>query len=179
GEMTAMDVGADDVGGGGLIAHIEHVVDRVVAKIDARRETGAITVAPIEDHPLIELDALAQTVRLDIGDKRVELLALHQREDVRERVEFELLLASHYAASPSRLARARWMALSLLRHNRRPARCAGPSPAQSAGAMLKPCSGNHDIKRSTWRCSAARNSALEHPGRKRSRISKRQLSAGA
>jgi hypothetical protein len=36
------------------------------------------------------LHGFAQAVRLDVGDERVELLAFHQGEDVRERVEPEL-----------------------------------------------------------------------------------------
>jgi hypothetical protein len=48
-----------------------------------------IAIAPIEYFPLIEHDRLAQAVGLDVGDQSVELPALHQREDVGERVEFE------------------------------------------------------------------------------------------
>src|SRR5262249_24548794 len=42
-----------------------------------------------EDHPLVQDDVLWQSLRLDVGDERVELLALHQREDVRERMKLD------------------------------------------------------------------------------------------
>src|SRR5262249_33738733 len=47
--------------------------------------------ATVEDHSIICDDWLAQAVRLDVGDERVELLALHQREDVGERMKLEAI----------------------------------------------------------------------------------------
>src|SRR5262245_61220309 len=44
-------------------------------------------VAPVEDHALVQDDWLVQAVLLDVGDERLELLALHQGEIFGERVE--------------------------------------------------------------------------------------------
>src|SRR5262249_30611799 len=61
-----------------------------------RRETdlaaGAVSVATVEDHPLVENDRLALAVGLDVGDEFYELRTLHQRKHVRQRMEREFLI---------------------------------------------------------------------------------------
>jgi len=56
---------------------------------DARRHAGAIAVAAVENLVLENGDRFVQAVRLDIGDKLVEVGTVDQREDVGERVKFE------------------------------------------------------------------------------------------
>jgi len=43
---------------------------------------GAIPVASIEDHALVQDDLKTKRVRLDVGNEFVELDALHQRKEV-------------------------------------------------------------------------------------------------
>src|SRR6516162_6056749 len=62
--------------------------------INASCAAGEISIASVEDFAPVNYDGLAQAVRLDVGDERVELLALHQGEDVGERTEFKLRLAA-------------------------------------------------------------------------------------
>src|SRR5262245_26413761 len=87
GEVSAVDVGGDDVGG------------RIITgkgpegRLNIGSNAGAITIAPVEDHAVEHDDRLDESVRLDVGDERVELLALHQREDVGERVKPEIAIA--------------------------------------------------------------------------------------
>src|SRR5262249_43339517 len=76
GQMSAADVGADDKR------------DRVVTaegrenRFNTGSEAGAVTVPAVEDLVLEYDDRLEQAALLDVGDERVELGALHQREDV-------------------------------------------------------------------------------------------------
>ena len=57
--------------------------------LDSGRKTGVVSIAPVDDRPVINDDRHLLAVRLDVGGERGEVLTLHQREDVRGRVEFE------------------------------------------------------------------------------------------
>src|SRR6516165_12256501 len=105
--MSAVNVGADDVGSGVLDKGIA-INDGSRGEGEARRRKGAVTVAPIQDHLFIEDDGHAQAVRLDVGDEPVELLALHQGEDVGEGMKPEGFIfgRAHDAASSPMTARS-------------------------------------------------------------------------
>src|SRR6516165_11849922 len=87
--MPAAYVGRDNEGDGHHLAHLAELDD---IRRYSRRQARTISVAPVEDFVFVENDRLEQPGRLDVGDERVELRALHQREDVRERVELEFLI---------------------------------------------------------------------------------------
>src|SRR5262249_23307640 len=53
----------------------------------------------VQDFAIEEGNRLDQPMRLDVGNKRVELFAFHQGEDIRERMEFEFF--AHAADSSS------------------------------------------------------------------------------
>src|SRR5215471_2670873 len=91
--MPPVDVVADDEGDGIKIGGITGQPKKT-GELDAGYETRAIPVAPVEDHAFMEVDWLAAAVRLDVGDERLELSALHQREDVRERMKLERLICA-------------------------------------------------------------------------------------
>jgi hypothetical protein len=81
---AAVDIGADNVGlGAGALAHVDEVSD---PGLDPRLKASSVSVAPVEHLVFVEDDWHAQAVRPDVGDERLELLALHQREHAGERV---------------------------------------------------------------------------------------------
>src|SRR5262245_16082662 len=93
-EVPAVDVGGDHEGGGIIALEVPR------HHLDAGLAAGAIPIAAVEDFVLEDGDGLAQAVRLDVGDQLVELGALHQREDVGERVKLEP--GVHGVGSPAR-----------------------------------------------------------------------------
>jgi hypothetical protein len=86
-----VNVSADDVGGG--VIDLAFAVPAGHTALDTSHIARAIPVAPVKDHPVVDDDWLAQPVRLDVGNERVELLALHQGEDVSERMKLEAIAA--------------------------------------------------------------------------------------
>src|SRR5262249_14153309 len=75
----------------------------------------AVPVAAVEDFVLVHDDLVREPVRLDIGDKGLELGAIYQREDVSQRVGLDPrsgtkrrrdlgLSAAHHGNSPPALA---------------------------------------------------------------------------
>src|SRR5262249_3324184 len=86
-EVPAVDVLREDKGNRIKAGGIDQT--EKTGQLDAGSQAGAIAVAPVEDLIFIEVDFLVAAVRLDVGDERVELLALHQWKDVGERVELE------------------------------------------------------------------------------------------
>src|SRR5262249_31532428 len=56
---------------------------------DARRLAGAVSVAPVENLAFIKNNRVLQSVRPDVGNECIELRALHQREEVRERMKLD------------------------------------------------------------------------------------------
>src|SRR5262249_29010432 len=92
GEVPPVNVLADDEGDG--IADIGTAVLMFAElELKASDKAGAIPIPAVANFALVEIDGLALPVLLDVGDQRVELLALHQREDVGERVEPEYVAA--------------------------------------------------------------------------------------
>src|SRR5215813_5255983 len=67
--------------------------------LDADLLKRTIAIATVEYLATVEHDLFAQPVRLDVSNERVELFALHQGKDVRERMEFEFF--AHAADSSS------------------------------------------------------------------------------
>src|SRR6516164_2255457 len=73
--------------------HADDVAERVSARVglasvfDPRLTAGPITVAPVEDLALKQHYGLFESLVADIGDKGRESLALHQREDICQRVK--------------------------------------------------------------------------------------------
>jgi hypothetical protein len=60
---------------------------------EAGLQAGTIAVTPVEDFAFVQEDRIVKPVLLDVGDERVELGALHQREEIGERVKLDRLLA--------------------------------------------------------------------------------------
>src|SRR5262249_5124079 len=89
--MAAMDVLADDVGGGivdptvTLYGHPQYVTQR-----PAGSNASAVAVAPVKNFVLVKNNRLPLAVRLNVGNERIKLLALHQGEHICERMKFKL-----------------------------------------------------------------------------------------
>src|SRR5262249_7490543 len=82
GNVAAVDVGTDDEGGGAsalviyiVLAGEAHLVDGLHRPTGG--EAGAVAIAAIDDLAIVEADILLQSMRLDVGNERTELLALH------------------------------------------------------------------------------------------------------
>src|SRR5262245_19347643 len=81
----------------GLASHTNAMVIEIVKIIfplmifDAQSLQCTIAIATVKYLAPVEHDWFVHPVRLDVGNQRVELRALHQREHVRERVERNLL----------------------------------------------------------------------------------------
>jgi hypothetical protein len=136
GEVAAAEVLADDEGARVVVIAIELIEQQGVIEPDSgirlhRNPGGVIAIPPIEDLPLIDRDWLVLAVPLDVLDQGVELLALHQREDVGERMKLERGVGGHDDAlrrseASSRLARA--SSLARLAHHLPPIFVAGIAP---------------------------------------------------
>jgi hypothetical protein len=50
----------------------------------ARRAAGAFTIAPVQDHVVVDRDGVQQSVLRDVGDEPLELGAFNERKDVCE-----------------------------------------------------------------------------------------------
>jgi hypothetical protein len=65
--------------------------------IDASLVAGEIAIAAVHNRLLVisEHDRLDQSVLLDIGNKVVEFLAFHQREQIGDRMDLVLAIDAH------------------------------------------------------------------------------------
>src|SRR2546427_7509470 len=152
--MPAMYVFRDDVGG--RISNKRAVVF-VLGNLEpnAGDETGVVPIASVEDFALVENDRFALAVLSDVGDERVELLALHQGEQAGEWMEWDLGAHGRLGA---RFAK-RLMARTL-----KPARLQAPSVVLYATGSLA-------LLRSSARSSAlGRQPKLEIRGASRSAL---------
>ena len=74
----------------------QHERQRIVAvefeesRLDSGGLARSVAIAPVEDHAFVNRDRLEQAVRPDVGDERIESLALEQRQDVGVGVGFHL-----------------------------------------------------------------------------------------
>ena len=75
----------------------QHERQRVVAvefeelRLDSGGLARPIAIPAVEDHAFVNRDRLEEAVRSDVGDERVESLALEQRQDVGVGVGFHRL----------------------------------------------------------------------------------------
>src|SRR5262249_33569150 len=60
-----------------------------VTQRPAGSNASAVAVAPVKNFVLVKNNRLPLAVRLNVGNERIKLLALHQGEEICKRMEFE------------------------------------------------------------------------------------------
>src|SRR6266571_5904499 len=99
--MPSMDVGADyKLKRFRLCVGFEASIIEPVLTLSLQHCT--VTIASIEDFVLEDRNRFPQTIGFDIFDKQVELLPLHRRKDIGQRVSGEFLIGVEFPGHDTR-----------------------------------------------------------------------------